>query len=322
MSHHKLIIAALLVLPITPVWSQLAPYSPDSDTLHLWHLDETTTPVTDSIAGGQALEGLLNNATLGNASYSGFGSALNTATTAGGTANNANYQGGILLARPALANGTGDNVPNTFAYTGAGGAFTYEALIKLNAGLTLGSAPANNWMQIMSMEGENTTDRVFQFRLQDSATPLLSFLPFSSAGGALQGTELQVSVPLAGSHALVTDAWYHVAVTYNGLQNTADNMAFYWTRLDSGATEANLIGSVSMAADLTGAFGDFAVGNEARNAGTGAESENFAGLIDEVRLSGVARGADEFHFAVPEPSSILLGGLAGIALLARRRRTV
>src|SRR5437762_2487782 len=56
----------------------LGPYSPDSATLHLWHLDETVVPAVDSAAGGTNLTCLINGATLGSASFAGFGNALNT----------------------------------------------------------------------------------------------------------------------------------------------------------------------------------------------------------------------------------------------------
>jgi len=42
-------------------------------------MDQTTVPVLDSVtSGGTNLTSLQNGATLGNASYQGFGSALNT----------------------------------------------------------------------------------------------------------------------------------------------------------------------------------------------------------------------------------------------------
>lgn len=307
-------ISALLLLPLLACAEVAGPYTVDVDTLHLWHLDESSAPAADAVGAAGSLQGLLNNATLGNASYTGFGTALNTFTSNGGTMNTGSWKGGLLLARPALANSAADNVPNTFPYMGTDGAFTYEAIIKLDPELTLGQAPANNWMQIFSMDDEGTTDRVFQFRLQDSATPLLSFLPFTLTGGTAQ-SNLQVAVPLAGDHALAVDTWFHVAVTYNGVEGAADNMAFYWTKLDSTATAANLLGTATMNADLNGRFGDFALGNEARDAG---ESENFAGLIDEVRISGVARTADQFVF-VPEPSSALLAALGAVGISLRRR---
>jgi hypothetical protein len=303
--------AATYVLFLFGASAQVGPYVIDADTLHLWHLDELSAPAADAVPGGLSLQGLLNNATLGNVSSPGFGTALNTFSNSGGTVNSSSYRGGLLLAQPALANDNTDNVSSSFVYAGAGGAFTYEALIKLNGTITLGGAPANNWMQILSMDDEGTTNRVFHFRLQDSPTPVLSFLPFSASGIALQNNVLQAPVPLVGLHGLQLDAWFHVAVAYNGMENTPGNMAFYWTRLDSGVSQANQIGTVSMAADLITASGDFALGNEARSAG---ESENFAGLLDEVRISGVARAADQLMF-VPEPSSAMLAGVGLVGLM-------
>ena len=60
----------------------VGPYTADANTLHLWHMDASAAPVPDAVvSGGVNLAGLLNGATLNNASYSGFGSALNTAST-------------------------------------------------------------------------------------------------------------------------------------------------------------------------------------------------------------------------------------------------
>src|SRR5215212_2699268 len=87
MLHNRLFIktpcrwlAAMLPLilssPLSP--AALMPYTPDADTLHLWHLDEAATPCLDSPAGGTNLIALGNGATLNNVSFTGFGTALNT----------------------------------------------------------------------------------------------------------------------------------------------------------------------------------------------------------------------------------------------------
>src|SRR5690348_11888299 len=56
----------------------VGPYTADVNTLHLWHMDQSTVPVLDSVpTGGTNLTSLHNLATLGNASFPGFGSALN-----------------------------------------------------------------------------------------------------------------------------------------------------------------------------------------------------------------------------------------------------
>ncbi|HWI57080.1 MAG TPA: hypothetical protein VNZ22_07625, partial [Bacillota bacterium] len=57
----------------------VGPYTPDAFTLHLWHFDESSTPVVDyAPTGGTNLTSVANGATLGTASFAGFGSALNT----------------------------------------------------------------------------------------------------------------------------------------------------------------------------------------------------------------------------------------------------
>jgi hypothetical protein len=88
--------------------------------------------------------------------------------------------------------------------------------------------------------------------------------------------------------------------------------------VDPAATEAALLAQAQMSADLITTPGDFAIGNEARS--TGNESENFLGQLDEVRISGVARGAGEFIF-VPEPSLLGLFAAGAAVSLARRRRS-
>jgi hypothetical protein len=57
----------------------VGPYSVDGGTLHLWHLDKSTVPAVDSVPGETNLTAVGFNASLGNASYSGFGTALSTA---------------------------------------------------------------------------------------------------------------------------------------------------------------------------------------------------------------------------------------------------
>ena len=55
----------------------VGPYTADAYTLHLYHMD--ANPVPDAVVtGGTNLVKLLGGAALGVASYSGFGTALNT----------------------------------------------------------------------------------------------------------------------------------------------------------------------------------------------------------------------------------------------------
>ena len=59
-------------------------------------------------------------------------------------------------------------------------------------------------------------------------------------------------IPTNGPDAIVSNAWYHVAVTYNGSANTASNLLFYWTLLDPSRTNADCIYGTNMTSDLPG----------------------------------------------------------------------
>jgi hypothetical protein len=109
-----------------PLRAALTPYTVDADTLHLWHLDESETPCVNA-AGGTNLMMLGGDATLGNLSFPGFGTALSTVDggTAGG--NMANQIDAHLSPRT-LANNGNDNVAWSFSDPTTG-AFTFEALV-------------------------------------------------------------------------------------------------------------------------------------------------------------------------------------------------
>src|SRR5262245_20441252 len=81
--------AVIGVRGVTAVQAAIVgPYAVDSNTMHLWHLDEATTPAADQAHynysgtftikpdSNQPLNALFGGATLNNASYSGFGTAL------------------------------------------------------------------------------------------------------------------------------------------------------------------------------------------------------------------------------------------------------
>src|SRR4030095_12655466 len=107
----------------------VGPYSPDVNTLHLWHMDQSTVPVLDSVSsGGTNFTVLTNGATLGNVSFSGFGTALSAFGP--GTLTN----GACALTPRPLPSDT------AFTYTGPNGAFTYEATVQIlvNPALNLG----------------------------------------------------------------------------------------------------------------------------------------------------------------------------------------
>ncbi len=260
------------------------PYAVDADTLHLWHLNGTTAPAADSVTTNiLSLQGLLGGATLsGSTSLNGLGGSLQANTGAG--------TGGILLAAAALANGTGDNVAFTHAHP-TSGAFTYEAVIKFDAGYDPLAQPlAARAMDIISMDGDgNASTRVFQFLYVGRTATALPKLQFINQRSTVQ--TVSVDVPVTGTDAVNNTDYFHVAVSYNGSANTVGNLKFYWTKLTATTSAATLTGgsSLNLTQDLQAVAADFALGNEARN--TGGASEGFSGRIDEVRISRIVRAA-------------------------------
>lgn len=306
----KLVAATILsaVAAIDCKANIVGPYSPDVNTLHLWHMDQTTVPVLDAVAsGGTNLTSLQNLATLGNTSFPGFGSALN-AYGQGPTVAGACY----LAPRTLPTDATG------FTYAGPNGAFTYEAVVQItyNPSQNLGSAASggngrNQPLTIMAGEGNSTpapaTPRVFQFRIDpigfnSLAQPSLEFINVNN-GTSVQNIVVPIPYNDGNPDDIVQNGWYHVAVTYNGQPGTPGNLNFYWTLMDSNRTAATLIGSMQMNLNLpTGLAPNFVIGNTGRGpSGNGSNpvNANFLGLIDEVRMSKVALGPGQMMFAAP-----------------------
>jgi autotransporter-associated beta strand protein len=247
-------------------------------------MDASAAPVPDAVvSGGMNLAGLLNGATLTNASFSGFGSALNTAST--GPGKNA------VLAASTTAAG---NVTITVADTSTG-AFTFEAIV------WIGFDPTTNGTgsyQIISGESSANANRIFQWRILPKTAVLGAVLTFENlrALSGNQGT-IQALLPTTGPDAIAMNNWYHVAVSYNGQPSTANNLKFYWTLLDPARTAANQISISTATTMLTGLnplatiTTPFMIGNLGRNV-----NGNFLGMIDEVRISNIERDPRQMMF--------------------------
>ena len=266
------------------------PYAADPATLHLWHLDEKAAPFADAGPSPAPLRGLLNGALAGQPSLPGLGSAVSFRANAGGVPGESSLMGAILAEAPRLVPGNQDNVRGDFRYFGEDGAFTWEMLVKPE--LLPGEARVIA-LGLVSMDGD-AGDRIFNFRIEKQG--FLTFIALPQCGATGGGL---ATIPTTGPHALVKDQWYHVAVSYDGNAGVTNNLRLYWTRIDTHPSEANLIGRGTLSNDLNGRTGDFAIGNEARGFSGNAEGEPFPGLIDEVRISGVARHPTDFFFVAP-----------------------
>lgn len=269
----------------------MSPYEVDEHTLHLWHLDEDGPPFADSGSSPKPLLGLLNGAKTGYESLPGMGRAVSFHHSAGGRRNSNYFKGALLMAQPKSVAGPKDNVTAPFPIMGKDGAFTMEALIKFER--LPAEAPGVS-PTIISMDSEDE-NRVFNFRIEKPG--FLSFSQFS--GISVRGGGL-ATIPVTGPHAINTQDWFHVAVTYDGGEGSAGNLKFYWTRIAPGLDVANLLGIGSLAEDLSRGLGDFVIGNTGRTVLGKKECNPFPGLIDEVRISDIARPAHDFLFVPPE----------------------
>ena len=263
------------------------PYTTDDQTLHLWHLDEAGAPFKDDGVSPTPLLGLINGAQAGQAPFPGFGAAVAFNQPDEGPETRLPY-GPILLAKPTLDYGPRDNVEAPFPIAGADGAFTIEALVKLDF---LPEDANGLALDIVSMDDDDQANRVFIFRIEKPG--FLSFLPIS--GDAVRGGGL-ATIPTTGVHAIRTGEWFHAAVAYDGRETVVNNLKLYWTRLSAGNEAANLIGQGTLTADLSKNLGDFAIGNSGKFSSTYGPWEFFPGSIDEVRISGIARQSHDFCF--------------------------
>lgn len=280
-----LAILGAMILPASGA-PAFVPYSQDEHTLHLWHLDEAGPPFKDEGTSPTPLLGLLHGARSGQAPFPGFGAAVSfqripTPSTPG------ERYGPALMAKPMMDYGPRDNVDPPFPIAGSDGAFTFEALIRLDVMPSEAGGPA---LDIISMDDDIAENRVFIFRIEKPG--FLCFLPIS--GNAVRGGGL-ATIPTTGPHALRTGEWFHAAVVYDGRETAVNNLKLYWTRLSAGNEAANLIGQGTLTADLSHALGDFAIGNSGKIAAP-EFGEFFPGSIDEVRISSIARSPWDFCF--------------------------
>ncbi|MDR3456054.1 MAG: immunoglobulin domain-containing protein [Verrucomicrobiae bacterium] len=292
MKTIKLFLCLVLAMLVPRFASALivGPYTPDASTLHLWHLDEATTPALDAAANGTNLTALSGGATLNNASFTGFGTALST-----------------VAQTNAVITPIGVATNEAIAYEGAGGAFTYEAVVHIEFDPTSNFVARAQAFNILNYDGNGAVaTRAFIFRIDpvgfqagtgdtSSNACRLEFIRINSSPWLL------APIPTNGPDAIVSNGWYHVAVTYNGTPNTTSNLLFYWTAMDASRGQAGLIYGTNLTANLQSVTASLlTIGNSGRNPGGGAASPlkaNFPGKIDEVRMSSVARAASQMMFA-------------------------
>ncbi|MGC8744513.1 MAG: cadherin-like domain-containing protein [Verrucomicrobiia bacterium] len=265
------------------------PYTPDSNTLFLFHFDESDGLVATTNSGsigGNAFAVNCNPASatpptvtgvLGAASYTGFGNCANVGLGSGYLLG---FDGNFSGAYEGDVSGTvlsADRIALSTLGIGVG-PFTLEAMI-------YPTSSAGN-REIITTDSSAGT-RGFQFRLTTGGTTGQR-LEFNLIG--VSGAQRFADIPITGSHAFTLNKWFHVAFVYDGTY-----AKFYWTAVDPSSLVANQIGGdqaltiPSSAASITGPL---TFGNENRN----VSGENLWGMIDEVRISNIARSPTNMLF--------------------------
>ncbi|MES2657727.1 MAG: alpha-L-rhamnosidase C-terminal domain-containing protein [Verrucomicrobiota bacterium] len=254
----------------------VGPYQPDADTVYLFHLDEGAAATVAENMGSAGKDGITvdGNAATVTSVFTG------TAGVFGGSASLANERGiGIDFNNSGGFSTGGADRFNFNTLVGSNNAFTLEALVKPSTGDFV------NHGEIWSGDSSLLGQRGFQFRITSSEQLEYNGLDF---GG---GNKI-VTLP-----AINAGSWYHVALSYTEAGQAAGTGLFtmYWTPLDNAVTEATVLSQWTGAAITPSVVTQLVLGNEGRS----TLNEGFPGLIDEARISRVARAAGEFIFGMP-----------------------
>lgn len=310
-----LLAGAVSILAVSAQGGVLAPYVADANTTYLYHLDESsgsTFAANQGTAGykavafdGNPYAGLgvgqpTATSVLGAAAYPGFGAAANIGAADLGLGVDVNNDGLFDIDHTDTTLGRSrDNLSDHSTIFGASNAFTVEANINLSA------ITGSNREIVCTDTSLANADRGFQFRVNSTGNLEFNFIGVNTSS-------VSTPVPTTGDQAFVANQWFHVALVYNGTQ-----AQFYWTKVGSAVTGAVPTGALLTEAVDINDDAIIVLGNEARNTGSGVNSaEGLLGLIDEVRISNVARTPQEM---IPEPASSALLGIAGLALVRRRK---
>ena len=309
----KLLTPILLLTSGSRAFGVVSTYTPDANTLHLWHFDEELfTPnftlirlyPVDVVDSNFRLDDGYYDATyqsgiMGGTGYTGFGGAGQLDHPGGNGLNGHHYEfrrGNDAYGVPPGGLAPKTSITATELLGSTSGAFTIDGMIKWNgsnSGYIFETGDDGGVTTRLVMNNAGSATPTFTLRLPNGSTL------FTTTSGLIP--------------TLTTTDWYHFAVTFDGNNAGGSPLKFYWTKVDPNAPQANLVQTFSSTA--TGAYavgGSFQVGHWG--------GQNFDGQVDEFRISNVARGSGDFIFAVPEPTTTLSILLGAAGLLMRRRR--
>ncbi|HEX4121592.1 MAG TPA: immunoglobulin domain-containing protein [Verrucomicrobiae bacterium] len=318
------IAAGALAVAISTHAGLQIPYTPNADTLHLWHLNDPANQLYAHDSGVIPMT-LTNLGIFGPTNVSPFGPADGTVVPLPLTGyTNCNF--GCNLGLPVLNTLLGTcfissnlslvspgscsasllgNIEDTGLtnYCNATtGAFTWEMLIKLNLSYGAG-AP-----DIYFINGDNgATERGWQWRLDTGSQPQMEL-----NGINVSGSDFKPNIPVSGPDAIATNAWYHIAITFTGTSptnaDTPNVTTMYWTLLDPARTNVDAIGSFTNTGGILGSgTPTFCIGQDARYVDAGPLPQSLVGKAALTPANCPATG-DALDFAnniIPAP-----GGMA------------
>lgn len=267
-----LALVSISIIPVLPVQAQLSEYIADTHTLMLYHLNETSGSLSNAgqagsgfdldMYGGSTGRGGVTSGGRGATAFPGFGAAFDSMASGDGTYHSiTSVAGGGAYASGATSSTQAN-------YQSSEGALTWEAMVKVDS---------LNQLQVILSRDNATSNRGPSFFIN----------------GDLNFSIYESNIPTTGPHAFVANEWFHVAFTYNGNEGVTANAAMYWTRVDAQFTQANLLATFTVSADFSASStGKLMIGSNARG-----EFRNEIDYIDEVCISDIARGADDFIFS-------------------------
>lgn len=258
----------------------IVPYTPDADTVVLYHFDDATDSLTATDAAGNFDVSASSSPFAGVAGPGGL-------ATAGGTFDAPSR----LLTHPNLSQAEVD-LFNTET-------FTIEA-----------------W--IYNLDTSYVPGGVFQYRNGNNSRLSLRF-DTGKIGIGIQRMDtgnfhlIQTTNPLVWEE----DTWYHVAVTYEGDGTGNDSLVnFYRTAPDDPLYVANLIETLTGVPDIN----PLTPGSRLHIGGNdGNSTRMFGDYIDELRFSNVVRTEFNVFVPEPSSGLLAALGMVGLVLLGHRR---
>jgi hypothetical protein len=273
-----------------------------AQTIAYWRFEgDSTAFLSDSSGNGRTLTALNSVEQLA-LPASGAGSAFFDPVPRTGAAN-------LSAAHKTIYGATTNEASRTFLRAADADAFTSNT-VTVEALVNFAQRPTTNTLVFVAGHFTSTGNQRGYAMIVNNQSNLLGVA--LSADGA-NATQYFSDFTIANGK----DYYFGVSINLTAATAQERSVTFFLQNLtDGGELLSQTVTGISQSA-LFNAASAFGIGAQ----GNGNSSENWSGLIDEVRVSNVALSANQLLVAIPEPSSAAaLLGLAGLGFAATRRR--